>query len=108
MEDPEFTEYEDDLMCYCCMRPAEEGTLKHRASSLSPMLLPYCEDCLSANADPEWTISSVLSEHDGDPRRAGDLFSAKVLYWKGAYITVGEFCARGEYRRRQEEYTALG
>jgi len=95
---------EEETMCYCCMRRPLNGELKQRASSLAPMLLPYCDECLNANADPEWMISAVLSDHDGAFQDAGDRFGSKVVYWDGHYITVGEFCTQGGYRASPDAY----
>lgn len=83
--------------CYCCFRMYKSSALKHRASSLSAMTLPYCEECLDAGADPTWMIDSILAEDDGHSVGGTQDVASKVVYYAGRYMTVAEYVNAGGY-----------
>lgn len=86
-----------DAKCYCCFRTYKSSDLKHRASSLSAMTLPYCEHCLDAGADPTWMIDSILAETDGHITRGAQDVASKVVYYAERYMTVAEYVNVGGY-----------
>lgn len=92
-----------DAKCYCCFRMYKSSDLKHRASSLSAMTLPYCEKCLDAGADPTWMIDSLLAEDAGYGIDGMQDILSKVVYYDGHYMTVSEYVNAGGHTRLGEQ-----
>lgn len=74
--------------CECCMRQGEIAGVA--SSSLGPLSLAYCRECLDAGAEPKWLIENTIVCCSGRSHMSAGWDSAIQFFENDAYHPASE------------------